>query len=237
MSSIYHKANRLGLFESKERPRKYAVNKAFFKSWTREMAYILGWMFSDGNVCSDRRTFRIKLSIKDKEILQKIKFAMKSKAPIKISTQLLPSKKEYRQYATLRINSKIMANDLIGLGCVPKKVNKFTIPKMPSKFLNHFIRGYFDGDGSISFNKPNTIRLRIAGSNKFFILKLSRIFRTCLGIPTNFKKTKKAKRLWQCEYYGDNARNICKWLYQDCGPYYLKRKRMRYKNHLRMRAG
>jgi len=236
MNSIYHKANRLGLIGSKERPRKYAVNEDFFKSWNKEMAYVLGWMFSDGNVCSDERTFRIKLAVKDKQILQKIRIALKSKAPIVISSQLLPSKKGYRSYVTLRINSRIMTNDLIKLGCVPNKVNKFTVPAMPLKLQSHFVRGYFDGDGSISFNKPNTIRLRIVGSNRYFVLRLAKIFKNSLRIPTNFKKTKKGKRLWQCDYYGDNARKICRWLYQDCGSYYLKRKWTRYKNHLRKRS-
>jgi intein/homing endonuclease len=56
--------------------------------------------------------------------------------------------------------------------------------------LRHFVRGYFDGDGSIGFNKPNTIWIKIVGANKQFIYDLAQIFKDELGIPINHKKVR-----------------------------------------------
>ena len=46
-SSVYHKANRLGLHRCM-RQRRYSVNENFFKKWTPEMAYVFGFFCADG---------------------------------------------------------------------------------------------------------------------------------------------------------------------------------------------
>ncbi|MFH0884874.1 MAG: LAGLIDADG family homing endonuclease [Candidatus Micrarchaeota archaeon] len=228
LCSIYHKAHKLGL-ENNIKPRRYRLAENFFKEWTGGMAYVLGWLFSDGNVDPKMRTFRLKLAIKDIGILRKIRYALGSNARIGIVNQALPSKKSINQYALLAIHSRNMCMDLLALGCTPKKTNKFIIPGMPSSVARHFIRGYFDGDGSISFNRPNTIRLRIVSSNAGIIYWMADVFRESLNIPRNIKKV---ENIWQCEYYGNNARAICSWMYSDCGELYLERKRKRYILHL-----
>lgn len=234
LNSIYHKANRLGL-ENLVRFRKYAVNEGFFQEWTKEMAYILGWMFSDGNVSEEKGTFRIKLSIKDAEVLENFRAILKTEAPLYSVDQVVPSKKYIAKYKMLRINSRKMCQDLIRLGCVPNKMHKFVLPEMPKPLISHFVRGYFDGDGCISFNYPNTIKVRIVSSNQRFIVWLCNIIEDILNIPTNCKKTSTVKNLWQCEYYGDNARKFCDWMYLDSEGLNLKRKKIRFLDHLRKR--
>lgn len=230
-SSIYHKAHRLKL-ENHIKPRHYFVNQNFFKEPSKEMAYVLGWLFSDGNITSNKSTFRLKLAIKDIKILEKIRRVLKTNSPIKIVSQIVPSKKYTGKYALLRVNNTLMCQDLIKLGCVPYKTHKFNIPPIPKKLLPHFVRGYFDGDGSISFNKPNTIKIRIVSANRKFIRNLALIFKRKLNISLNYKRV---KNIWQCEYYGDNARKICNWMYAGCGGLYLERKRKRFKEHLKKR--
>lgn len=46
-----------------------------------------------------------------------------------------------------------MANDLINLGCIPRKTLVLKFPNestVPKQLIKHFIRGYMDGDGCIS---------------------------------------------------------------------------------------
>ena len=37
-----------------EQPRKNKVNEDFFKTWSDEMAWVLGMIVTDGNVCTKR---------------------------------------------------------------------------------------------------------------------------------------------------------------------------------------
>ena len=55
------------------------VNKDFFKKWTPEMAYVLGFLFADGNIIyTKRNTWFWSIQITDKEILEKIKMEINS---------------------------------------------------------------------------------------------------------------------------------------------------------------
>lgn len=50
-----------------------------------------------------------------------------------------------------------MCNDLISHGCVPNKSLILKPPKIDNELINHFIRGYFDGDGCVSFNSKTKV--------------------------------------------------------------------------------
>ena len=56
------------------------------------------------------------------------------------------------------INSTKICNDLVNLGIGYRKTYKeLHIPKIKQELVRHFIRGYFDGDGTItgSYVKPD----------------------------------------------------------------------------------
>lgn len=46
-----------------------------------------------------------------------------------------------------------MHTDLINCGCIPAKSLILKRPNLDKEFIPHFIRGYFDGDGTVSFNE------------------------------------------------------------------------------------
>ncbi len=222
LSSIYHKANRLGL-ERPFRPRYNAVNEDFFSSWTRESAYVLGWLYSDGNVTQDLRTFRFHISIRDIKIMEKIKSVICSEHKIA----------KHDKYIRFQVHSRKMVRDLVELGCGPRKAHKIDFPKaIPRQFISHFVRGYFDGDGSISFNFPNTIRIRFVG-NQQFMKSLAKVVYELLDLKMNVREMRPP--LWKAEVCGNNARNVCKWMYSGCGDLRLERKYLRYITHLNKR--
>ena len=221
ISSINHKANKLGLSKIiKKRP--YNVNHDFFKGKSPEVAYILGFFFSDGSVLSNKKEISLHLHKQDFSILEHISEIMKNKRPIKT----------YGNSSYLKINSKILANDLIASGCVPKKSLILEFPVIDKKILPHFVRGYFDGDGSIHFNRPNTIKVSFVGSKNFLDT-----LRSKLSEELDIKKAKmsKVKTIWRTYYYGDDARKLCYWIYKNSKGLYLKRKKNRFDNHLRLR--
>lgn len=219
VSSMNHKANKLGLKRLVQNNHLYNVNQDFFKRWSSEMAYILGFFFSDGNVSSNKSNCGFHLHLKDRYILGAINKGMESDYPVKL----------YENSCALRFHNKVLCKDLISLGCIPRKSLKLKFPGIPNKYLSHFIRGVFDGDGSIHFTNINSIKVSFI-STKNFIEGLQVTLHEVLGLRCG--PLGKHKKCWSCIYYGGDARKLCSWMYENCKDLYLKRKRERYSNHL-----
>ncbi len=125
-------------------PAPKEVNYDFFKKWTPDMAYVLGFFAADGYLTLNRRGGQFWcIQITDKDLLQSIRAVLQSKH--KISERLGRGKPLYR----LQIGSVEMCSDLRRLGFKERKADSMSIPNVPQKYLPHFTRGYFDGDGNI----------------------------------------------------------------------------------------
>lgn len=121
--------------------KKYTVNENFFKVWSQEMAYILGMIFTDGNL--DKSKFRIRISSIDDQILNDINNAIGSNRPISLE------KNKNGEWLTLTIDNKEIYNDLLNLGLTPNKTKSCKTPNIPNEYLNDFLRGVIDGDGCV----------------------------------------------------------------------------------------
>jgi hypothetical protein len=120
------------------------VNKDFFKKWSLEMAYVLGFFAADGYITVNKRGGHFFcFQIKEKDILLKFRKLLGSEHKIAVRNNSFG--KTYRW----QVGSKEMCQDLDNLGFGQKKTFRLVIPKMPHSCLPHFIRGYFDGDGNI----------------------------------------------------------------------------------------
>lgn len=133
------------------RCRKYNVNDNYFsKIDSHEKAYLLGVWYSDGYlVIEGNNTKRIGLDVKDVDWLIDIGKELKSEAP------LYKTNKE--NLKRLKITSVKMYDDLIKLGCLEHKTFLLDFPQnnqVPFEFLNSFILGLLDGDGSITIATP-----------------------------------------------------------------------------------
>lgn len=148
----------------KNSSRKYQCDFRFFeKIDTEEKAYWLGFLYADGYVRIRKYGSEIKLKIKDKEHLRKFNKSLKSNYPV--------TRVKNSNCWQVCISSSKMVKDLIDKGCIQKKSLILTFPSediVDKTLQKHFIRGYFDGDGCISFNidKPNK-SLTILGTFKF----------------------------------------------------------------------
>lgn len=127
---------------------RYTLNENYFNNIdTEAKAYILGFIYADGFV-GDEHFNNIVISINDIDILEVISGEFEYTGKIRKTKKggFTNSKCGY----SLNFSSKIMANDLRKIGLYPNK--SLTICKLPNidkKLMRHFIRGYFDGDGSI----------------------------------------------------------------------------------------
>ena len=141
---------------------RYKFKTDFFEKWTPEMAYILGFLYADGDIEDVRKSSRTQYTTfgsKDKEILESIRSAMGSEHNINCRAHhrfVSPNGKIYKcsDFYRLRIGSKKMFDDLLKLGLTPRKSLTIKFPdNIPNDYFSHFVRGYFDGDGCITIKR------------------------------------------------------------------------------------
>lgn len=126
--------------------RKHTLNENFFKTWSHEMAYVLGFITADGCMYQGANQTKYVLSIglnpKDKYILENIAKVMGYSGPI------YDNPRQNTSYLT--INSKEIFNDLNALGLSPRKSLTLEWPgNIPDEFMCSYVLGFFDGDGSV----------------------------------------------------------------------------------------
>ena len=134
------------------------VRQNFFeKIETEVQAYLLGFYAADGNINEKRKTFRIHLQQSDSELVYLYKdlispdarlFTMKERVVKARNGQLVTA----HESIGVDINSSKICNDLVNLGFGYNKTYvDLNLPKIDDELIRHFIRGYFDGDGTISY--------------------------------------------------------------------------------------
>lgn len=145
---------------------KYHVDEHFFDVIdSQEKAYVLGWFYSDGCV-NNKGKLRIQLQSEDRIILEQIRELMKYDGPL----HEIPARGTTKAMTGLCINRKPLCDSLIALGCVPRKsliLNFPTLDMVPKYLQNHFVRGYFDGDGSISMTRKRSGYIAITSTDVF----------------------------------------------------------------------
>ena len=122
--------------------KKY--DKDFFKTWSSDMAYILGFMYADGNIMEGKRgNHYVAIYTADDDLLVKMARCMQSDH--KIAERISDTGSNFR----IQIGSKEWFHDLGLLGLFPDKTARMRLPKIPQEYFGDFVRGYFDGDGSV----------------------------------------------------------------------------------------
>ncbi|UUV47012.1 hypothetical protein [Bacillus phage vB_BanS-Thrax5] len=122
---------------------KYTVNQDYFETIdTEEKAYWLGFISADGHVSDDGVT--IGLSEVDENHL--IKFLKHIGSNTKIR------RIESTKAVVINVYSKKMVSDLRKLGLYKNKSKTQTFPTIDKSLHRHFIRGVFDGDGTMTKN-------------------------------------------------------------------------------------
>ena len=117
---------------------------------TEEKAYWLGFIFADGYISSRDNSFELSLKGSDIEHLHKFnKFMEHNKDNVKLGEV----KNKDKTFLRCRwgIANKHLWNTLNNLGCTPRKSLTLQFPNISEELKIPFIRGYFDGDGCLSY--------------------------------------------------------------------------------------
>ena len=169
------------------RPIKYPVNNNYFDEWSANMAYILGFIITDGCITTNNKgeTFRLEFNIKDKEILEYIRDILSPTRPI--FTKIRYRKGTSCTGHTLRISINQHLVDILNkYGICCRKTGKEVCPDyIPKEFFTDYFRGIFDGDGCIRIAKNHNIfsaRFKITSASKIFLEQLNKHLNNKLNV-------------------------------------------------------
>ena len=117
------------------------------------MAYVLGYFAADGAMIRNSRGGHfIEFHSTDKILITKVRSALKSNHHIGVRVPAR-NKPNHKIAYRLQVGSVGMYNDLLALGMSPRKSLTLQMPTIPQKYIGHFVRGYFDGDGCVYSKK------------------------------------------------------------------------------------
>lgn len=206
--------------------RKYSLDEEFFNVIDSEAkAYFLGLLYADGYNNTDFNAVSLQLKESDKHILDYFTQLLQPSKPLMFQKGRGPNdSNNYRMV----INSPVISNRLAALGCPKKKTFITSFPssdQIPKELLHHFVRGYFDGDGSV--NNGKKFHFSIVGTIEFLnglqnLLRedlnfgISQLSQRHLERDNNIRSLHKSGRK-QTIKFGD-------WLYKDANVFLIRKK-------------
>jgi len=206
----------------------------FFKEIDSELkAYLLGFIYADSCIYKNS----LQTTSTDLEILELIR-------------NTLSPGQEYHSCAgtenqqvklSLKIHNYFLVKDLKDKGITYNKTYDFNIEILESvsdDLMPHFIRGFFDGDGSIYISKRTNGKLtrgfKLSNTNNFLLDYIENVF-TQLGTKDFYKESYMTDKGIRMNYYSlgnkDSFRIIYNYLY-DNSEHFLSRKKIKFEEVL-----
>lgn len=161
--------SRTSKFSGRNNPNTKYTNlddNFFQKIDSNEKAYLLGWIASDGSLT--KRGFSIAIHQKDIAILYKLRDIICKEVPLSFYQG------KSSPMCKITVNSQNISLDVCKLLKITygKKSAIINFPNIDEQYVSHFLRGYFEGDGTINNRltaKRCSPRVSIASNSKFML--------------------------------------------------------------------
>lgn len=214
--------------------QKKNINKNFFKSWSPSMSYVLGVLYTDGTLQPEAHYNNIKVPPrfiifqKDPELLHKVLALMESNASLYYRKKRDIAGAGYSFYFA----DEDIYEDLLKLGLKPNKSLSLVFPNIiEPQFIRHFIRGCWDGDGTVYLENNDPAKPRasfISGSKPFVEGILKQLVN--LGLPERKIYIDNRCRAFYFRFLGQDCVKLYHILYDGVPEsMYLTRKYERFK--------
>lgn len=119
-------------------------------SWTRELAYVVGLLVTDGNLSKDGR--HISLRSSDIDLIQTFRKCLSLQT--KINTSINNGFEKKPSYL-MQFSNAHFYRWLLEIGLFPAKTYTIGEIKVPDQFFRDFLRGHLDGDGTVMMYQDN----------------------------------------------------------------------------------
>ena len=174
------------------------------KVCNEQEAYILGFLYADGFITGERNgnyyMVGSTVSLKDEQIIVDISKHFDN-SKIKLKNQNCQTGSF--NAISLQICDVKLVKKLINLGLKPQKTyenESFIFDNIPDNLKHHFIRGYFDGDGTVGIYK-NKCGFGIVSCNKKLLESILDFIKEEINTNTSIK-TEKGK-YYRLRLYGN----------------------------------
>lgn len=215
----------------KQKGNRLQHEHTFFDCIDSEIkAYLLGFLLADGSISKTKNHITIHNSVND---LQVIEYFQKFITP--------ETKIHFREYelkkntVLIAWSSKHMKKTLEGYNILPNKTFHldFTFDfNITGKFTRHFMRGFFDGDGTLTSG-----RLEFMNNSLPFIKQINTIISSLFHVEPKVRERKTKNVTTFLVYYNSFGKRkmffktIYDWFYKDSN-YFLPRKKEKFENYL-----
>ena len=213
-STVVDHRKKLGL---RYTTRHFITKPDAFADINAESCYWAGFIAADGCI-SDYTTLTVGLAIIDAYHIQSLCRFVGRDEMLNYREITLNGKKF--KGASVAFRSQKLVQDLATNFCiVPCKSLILEPPKLSLDMVQHFIRGFFDGDGCISWHKESKhMRLDFCSGSKQFLEWIRETLRK-LFINIGHRKIRKSKetQTYRLDFSGEMANKILIWMYQNDG--------------------
>lgn len=198
--------------------RKYSLNDFYFSKIDTEFkAYMVGFIMADGYVSQDKNTLTICIHKKDVVLLQRFLQDIESDSHVF---------KHNKDYVRIVLCSRQIVSDLVSLGIVQCKTKVLKCPNIETELMRHLIRGYFDGDGSIWYDKnSSSYRVQFIGTKD--VMETFQIF---FNNYNKLRKTSSENIIFRYGFSGNVKTTKYLSLLYDGATIYLERKYEKFKD-------
>ncbi len=202
---LTHKAveKRMEKIDYEPRSRAYPIDP-FWLIENKDMMYILGYIFADGNVSSDK--LYVTLGSKDIDHLEKVASILGKR--VRVNSE---------NFGTIGIGGRLLG-EYLGqkYGLFPRKSRDVKFPfNISQSLLIPFIRGYFDGNGWVTVGKKVSCGFS-SGSVNFLRNLSSALFYSGVDNPKFRDQKTEWGQAYSLNYGGVNRlRKIRDVLYED----------------------
>lgn len=206
-------------------------NDIFENGWNRDNAYIFGWIMSDGCLKMEGRnktSYAVRICSNDLDIIKWLHGCLC--VGNKIYSQ---SKNGYQ----IKFRNEKSILFMIGYGLKERKSLDVKFPSIPDAFIGDFIRGYFDGNGSIIMrtNRYNTYaQVSFTSGSMDFLKSMKSVFELH-GIESHlYKDNRPSNRSYYLRIIKrSEIEKVFSLMYSDVNKdAFLSRKYMKFLNYL-----
>ena len=227
---------------------RYTSYETFFDNIDSEIkSYLLGFFIADGNIrLNDRckNSYRLGVNIsRDDEYIVKLfqKYICPNNTILYTNNQ--NGVKKRKPVCNIRWTSTYMNNILNNKYNIRSRKTynyefEFPFEKIPEEFIWDFIRGFFDGDGHISYNDTtHNLTFAFYGTSKLFLEQIGILFEKTFGVSMRIDCSKKKNvSLFCLRFYANWHRKefmsaLYEKFYQN-KKFYLQRKKEKMKKYL-----